>query len=375
MNNKEIKSNPKDQKHDSPMVEVVGVSKKYGNFTAVKNISFSLKKGEILGFLGPNGAGKSTTMNIITGCLSATSGSVSIGGYDILKQPEKAKKCIGYLPETPPLYSNMTVKEYLKFVCNLKGIKDKASQIARCCALCHIGSYENALISQLSKGYRQRVGIAQALLGEPSVLILDEPTSGLDPAQIVETRKLIRSLAQKYTVILSTHILSEIQAVCSRIIIIGGGNIIADDTEYNLTHKDGNSGYLVRVCAEKEKCLEALFELKNSISISVLDSQEKDTTELLIKPNKDFDPRKKIFRCFAKSNLPIIHMSDNNLKLENVFLKLIENNIPIEPKIEKLDNSHPELDKEFLDKIAPEAKVLNDPYKNKKNSSNKKEDK
>ena len=207
------------------LIVVKNITKKYNKFTAIKDISFSIKKGEIVGFLGPNGAGKTTTMNILSGYISTTEGTVEIAEYDIFNDPKNAKKCIVYLPERPPLYDYMTINEYLQFVCNLKKIQSANEEIIKVCEACKISQYKNKLIGQLSKGYRQRVGIAQALLGNPPVLILDEPTSGLDPSQIVQTRDLIKSLSNDHTVILSTHILSEIQAICDRIIIINNGTI------------------------------------------------------------------------------------------------------------------------------------------------------
>ena len=214
------------------MIEINNLVKRYGDIKAVNGISFTVNDGEVLGFLGPNGAGKSTTMNIITGYLSSTSGTVKVNGHDILEEPEEAKKCIGYLPEMPPLYFDMTVLEYLNFICDLKKVpkKERKEQLASILSMVKIVDMADRLIGNLSKGYKQRVGIAQALVGNPDILILDEPTVGLDPNQILEIRKLIRKLAQKHTVILSSHILSEVQAVCDRVVIINKGKVAAIDT-------------------------------------------------------------------------------------------------------------------------------------------------
>ncbi len=326
-----------DLNEEKQLISVSGLTKKYGSFTAIQDVSFSVGQGEIVGFLGPNGAGKSTTMNILTGCLSSTAGTVTIDGHDILEEPEAAKKCIGYLPEQPPLYPGMTVTEYLRYICGLRKIKDKDKQIALACALCRIGGHTNRLISELSKGYRQRVGIAQALLGEPPVLILDEPTSGLDPAQIIEIRQLIRALSKKHTVILSSHILSEIQAVCGRIIIISGGKIIADDSEQNLTQRtDEQKTYNLRVAGAETQVLDALKRLDKVASCSLLEPKEKNTTELLLRPKGAQDIRPVVFDLLCKANLPILLLKDNSLTLEQVFMRLIDDSA--RPPEEEPDN-------------------------------------
>jgi ABC-2 type transport system ATP-binding protein len=221
------------------MIEIRNLVKYYGDILAVNDVTFTVQKGEILGFLGPNGAGKTTTMNILTGFLSATSGTVTINGYDILENPQMAKRCIGYLPENPPLYLDMTVIEFLKFVSELKGVvkEDRIKQLAEIMKLVRITDVANRLIKNLSKGYRQRVGIAQALVGNPEVLVLDEPTVGLDPKQIIEIRNLIKELGKRHTVILSSHILPEVQAVCERVVIINKGKIAAEDTPEGLSRK------------------------------------------------------------------------------------------------------------------------------------------
>ena len=251
------------------MIEIKNLKKDYGGHLAVNNISFTVNDGEILGFLGPNGAGKSTTMNIITGYLSATDGSAIINGYDILEDPKSAKREIGYLPEIPPLYLDMTVKEYLNFVYELKGVKlPKGPHIEEICRLVKIKNVYHRLIKNLSKGYKQRVGIAQALIGNPKVLILDEPTVGLDPKQIIEIRNLIRMLGKHHTVILSSHILPEIQAVCDRVIVINKGRIIADDTPENLS-TNLSDDHSISVVLEG-KVLKAFYLLEKMLITTVV---------------------------------------------------------------------------------------------------------
>ena len=326
---------------EAEMIEVKHLTKQYGNFTAVKDISFSVKKDEILGFLGPNGAEKSTTMNIITGYISSSEGTVTINGYDILEEPNKAKAQIGYLPEQPPLYTNMTVTEYLTFVCRLKKIKDKKEQekqIARACTMSGIGHVRDRIIDHLSKGYRQRIGIAQALLGEPPVLILDEPTSGLDPAQIVEIRELIRSLSKHHTVILSSHILSEIQATCDRIIIISQGQIAADDTAEHLSKSmNEKSGYLLDVEGEQQAILNALDPIAANTDIRMLPSEKSGLQRFSIISKDGSDPRRTVFELLAEAHLPIFMLKSNALTLEEIFLKLISENI--EEKQKALDEN------------------------------------
>ena len=251
------------------MIKVTGLSKRYGTHLAVNNVNFNIEKGEVIGFLGPNGAGKSTIMNILTGYLSLTQGKVTIDGFDILENPEEAKKRIGYLPEIPPLYVDMKVREYLNFIYDLKKVKfPKKPHIDEVLKLVKIDHVQNRLIKNLSKGYRQRVGFAQALIGNPDVLILDEPTVGLDPNQIIEIRNLISRLGKNHTIILSSHILSEIQAVCKRVIIINKGEIIADDTAENLSDKISSERSLVaRIAAGEQDMIDALSTVKGVKSV------------------------------------------------------------------------------------------------------------
>ena len=308
------------------MIQVSGLSKKYGSHVAVSDVSFTVNDGEILGFLGPNGAGKSTTMNIITGYLSATSGSVSIDGYDILENPNEAKMRMGYLPELPPLYLDMTVKEYLYFIYDLKRVKfPKAPHIDEICRLVKIVDVKERLIKNLSKGYRQRVGIAQALVGNPDVLILDEPTVGLDPKQIIEIRSLITELGKNHTVILSSHILSEIQAVCERVIVINHGKIIADDTPANLSKTLSDDHTLtVRVGGPRADVLKLLATVPGVKNVTCTGMQEKNSNDFIVEPDGVLDVRRAIFNRLAERQWPLLLMQSNEMSLEQIFLRLTE---------------------------------------------------
>ncbi len=306
------------------MIEVSALSKKYGNFTAVDNVSFSIKKGEIVGFLGPNGAGKSTIMNILTGYLSLTYGKVSIDGYDILENPKQAKRRIGYLPEIPPLYTEMTVREYLNFVYDLKKVKfPRAPHIDEILRLVKIDNVETRLIKTLSKGYRQRVGIAQALVGNPDVLILDEPTVGLDPKQIIEIRNLIAKLGKNHTIILSSHILSEIQAVCERVIIINHGVIVADDTPSELSRNLSNDHSVVaRVKGTEEEVIKILESVKDVKSVVSLGKKEEGTVDYVITPKENSDIRSEVAKRLLERGKALYSLSSNELSLEQVFMRL-----------------------------------------------------
>lgn len=309
------------------MIQVEHLTKKYGEYVAVDDISFSIHQGEIVGFLGPNGAGKSTTMNMLTGYISSTNGSVHIAGIDILEDPDSAKRHIGYLPEQPPLYMNMTVYSYLKFVCSLKKIKNKKEvqeQIQQACEKVQITHVKDRIIANLSKGYRQRVGLAQALISNPDVLILDEPTVGLDPKQIIEIRDLIRALGQDHTVILSSHILSEIQAVCDRIIIINQGEIVADDTKKNLSHSlQSDSCVLLRAGGSASEVQVALEGI-SSIEKLLPDRQvEENSFDFKVYPVAGQDPRRDIFGALSAAQLPILALKSNELTLEDIFLRMV----------------------------------------------------
>ena len=307
------------------MIEVSNLVKDYGNHHAVKDISFTVDDGQIVGLLGPNGAGKSTTMNIMTGYISATSGTVKIGGHDILEEPMEAKKMIGYLPEIPPLYEDMIVEEYLNFVCSLKGIKgkdNKKAAITEAEEAVKITDVKGRLIKNLSKGYKQRVGLAQALIGNPPLLILDEPTVGLDPNQIIEIRSLIKSLAGKHTIIISSHILSEINATCDYVLIIDKGTLVAEDTPENLAeHFADKNRILLSVKGDREQVEEALKASSYLDSFEI--TQEQDgIVDVAAESASGKDVRDELFFEFADKKLAIVKMETENLSLEDVFLKL-----------------------------------------------------
>lgn len=309
------------------MIEVNNLVKRYGDHTAVDHLSFQIEKGKIYGFLGPNGAGKSTTMNIITGYIASTEGTVSIDGHDILEEPEQAKKCIGYLPEQPPLYFDMTVLEYLKFAADLKKIpkSKKNEMIQEVMDTVKITDMKNRLIKNLSKGYRQRVGLAQAILGYPDVIILDEPTVGLDPKQIIEIRDLIKSLKKKHTVILSSHILSEVSAVCDYVLIISHGRLVASDTPDNLGKLAAGSNNLsLIVKGEKARVRQLLSEIPGvrDIEIGSAENQEGWSVKLSTEENEDI--REAVFFKMAENRCPILEMKSQKVSLEEIFLELTE---------------------------------------------------
>lgn len=307
------------------MIEVNNLVKRYGNHTAVDHLSFKIEKGKIYGFLGPNGAGKSTTMNMITGYIASTEGTVKIDGHDILEEPEAAKKCIGYLPEQPPVYFDMTVLEYMKFVADLKKIpKDKkANMIEEVMDMVKISDMRNRLIKNLSKGYRQRVGLAQALIGNPKVLILDEPTVGLDPKQIIEIRTLIRKLGKNHTVILSSHILSEVQAVCDKIIVINEGKVVANDTEEHLSQKlSGEHKLTAKIQGDKDKIVRAMQGIKGVEKV-ICDASHKDgVNDIRIEAKEGVDIRRDVFETVVKNGWYMLELKTSELSLEDIFLKL-----------------------------------------------------
>ncbi|WP_113673299.1 ABC transporter ATP-binding protein [Vallitalea guaymasensis] len=312
------------------MIEVLNLTKTYGSHKALDNISFKINKGEIVGFLGPNGAGKSTTMNIITGFLSSTEGTVKLDDIDILENPIEFKKKIGYLPEIPPLYMDMTVKEYLTFVCKLKKInKDKIKQeINRVTELTKIKHVTVRLINNLSKGYKQRVGLSQALIGDPEVLILDEPTVGLDPKQIIEIRTLIKDLSKQRTVILSTHILSEVNVVCDRVLIINKGRILISDTVENLTRTLSESNRIsIRLnvpATNKENIISDIMKIPGVKEVLCLGQFEKNTSDYLIYVKENNDIRLNIFNMCKNSNYPLLILKPIDLTMEDIFLKVTE---------------------------------------------------
>ncbi|HEX3076239.1 MAG TPA: ABC transporter ATP-binding protein [Lachnospiraceae bacterium] len=307
------------------MIEVKNLVKNYGNHLAVDDLSFTVEKGQILGFLGPNGAGKSTTMNMITGYISATSGTVTINGHDIFDDPIEAKKMIGYLPEIPPLYTDMTVLEYLKFTADIKAVKkqEKAKMIQDIIHMTKIDDVKERLIKQLSKGYKQRVGLAGAMIGYPEVLILDEPTVGLDPMQIIEIRDLIKRLSKKHTIILSSHILSEVSAVCDKVMIINKGKLIVSDTPQNLSkHMEGADRLKLLVKGDRKQIKEALDQLEGVEHIDYKTANEEGLFEINIQTNENIDIREEVFYALSKADCPIYGMERKVLSLEDIFLEL-----------------------------------------------------
>ena len=309
------------------MIEVTNLTKRYGDHTAVDHLSFKVEKGQIYGFLGPNGAGKSTTMNIITGYLAASEGTVTIDGHDIQQEPEEAKKRIGYLPELPPLYMDMTVEEYLRFAAELKKVPkaERGEQVEQVMNMTWIADMRNRLIKNLSKGYRQRVGLAQALLGSPEVLILDEPSVGLDPKQIIEIRDLIRELGKNHTIILSSHILSEVSAVCDHIMIISHGKLAASDSPEGLQKLMSGSGELkLTVKGSYEALQDAVKDMPGIQEMQQQDGAPEGCCDVLIKTDREQDIREDLFYLLAEKRLPILSMVLSERSLEDIFLELTE---------------------------------------------------
>lgn len=308
------------------MIDIIGLSKNFGAIQAVKNISFSVNKNEILGFLGPNGAGKSTTMNIITGYIPSTSGTVKVCGYDIMEEPREVKKRIGFTPELPPLYMDMTVIDYLNFAADLKSVpkKGRKSHLDDIMELIGITNVRKRLINNLSKGYRQRVGFSQSLVGSPDVLILDEPTVGLDPKQIVEIRKLIKTLGKEHTIILSTHILPEVSAVCDRVVIINKGEIAAIDTPENLSKTFTNSSkFSIRIAGSKSHAKSILKQIYGVRSVEDVGLIEQDVTDFLVEASPETDVRRPIFFELAKHGYPILELKSTGLSLEEIFVQVV----------------------------------------------------
>ncbi len=308
------------------MIEIQNLTKRFGQIKAVNNLNFTVEKGEILGFLGPNGAGKSTTMNIITGYLPSSEGTVKVCGYDIMESPKEVKRRIGYLPEQPPVYMDMTVKDYLDFVSDLKLVdkKKKKNQISDIMELVKIGDHRNRLIKNLSKGYKQRVGLAQALVGSPEVLVLDEPTVGLDPKQIIEIRKLIKALGKEHTIILSSHILPEVSAVCERVVIINQGEIAAIDTPENLSKGFGAaSRLLVTVSGPKNSVESAIKEIYGVKYVETAAEKDRESISYIVESNKEIDIRKPLFFSMAKLGYPIIELKSLDMSLEDIFLQIV----------------------------------------------------
>ncbi len=309
------------------MIEVSHLVKKYGDHVAVSDISMTIEPGKIYGFLGPNGAGKTTTMNVITGYLGATSGEVKVNGHDILKEPEEAKKCIGYLPEQPPLYMDMTVREYMNFVAELKKLEkaQKKRLIAEAMETTKITEMADRLIKNLSKGYKQRVGFAQAILGYPDIIILDEPTVGLDPKQVVEVRDLIRDLGRNHTVILSSHILTEVSSVCDYVFIISKGKLVADDSTENLLGlMSGDQELELLVKGDHNVINTTLHGLHDIANIEYGQTTEPGVVRVTVRAKKGADLRESLFRTMAQKNLPLLQMQPVMKSLEDVFLELTQ---------------------------------------------------
>ncbi|MCE5343595.1 MAG: ABC transporter ATP-binding protein [Eubacteriales bacterium] len=313
------------------MIEVKNLTKVYGNHIAVDHVSFTIDPGKIYGFLGPNGAGKTTTMNIITGCLAATEGTVTVDGHDIFEEPIQAKKIIGYLPEMPPLYMDMTVKDYLRFVAEAKGVAGKQieAEVARVMKKTAVTDMRLRLIKNLSKGYRQRVGLAQAILGDPKVIILDEPTVGLDPQQLIEIRDLIRELGHDHTVMLSSHIMQEISAVCDMILIISNGKLVAEDTPENLEQLAQHEQTMkLTVHAGEAKTKKIVGTLGAAVEIRGMKAISDNETELEIGILTEEDVREKLFYAFAEAKCAIVSMVREKQSLEDVFLSLTRVDAP-----------------------------------------------
>lgn len=309
------------------MIEVKHVTKKYGKTIAVEDISFTIKEGEIVGLLGPNGAGKSTTMNILTGFIEQTEGDVIIDGYNMLKKPMKAKREIGYMPEGVPLYTDLTVKEFVTYMAELKKVdkKTKKEQVEKVLNATGIQNVKNKLIKNLSRGYKQRVSMAGALVGEPKILILDEPTVGLDPKQITEIRNLIKDLGKQHTVILSSHILSEVSQICNKVIIINKGKIVAIDTPENLENKVANNNCIYVTVEDLDNKMNIIKDKIEKVKkVELLKENEDGTKQYMIEAEGYIDLRKTIFAEFAKENITIFEMKKADTTLEDAFMKLIE---------------------------------------------------
>ncbi|MCF0136196.1 MAG: ATP-binding cassette domain-containing protein [Lachnospiraceae bacterium] len=307
------------------MIEVKHLTKRYGDHLALDDVSFTVEDGEIVGFLGPNGAGKSTTMNIITGYLSSTDGEVLVDGVDVLENPIEAKKKIGYLPEIPPLYGDMTVKEYLEFACDLKKIPaaNKEETIEQVSKLARVTDVKGRLIRNLSKGYKQRVGLAQAMIGNPEVLILDEPTVGLDPKQIIEVRDLVKNLSKDHTILLSSHILQEVQAVCDKLVIINHGRIVAIDSPEELSRNALQINKLeLRIKGPKNEILRGISELTGVENAELLRVREEGTVDIRVETDETIDVREEIFEFCRENDFPIFSMKTDEVNLEDIFLQV-----------------------------------------------------
>lgn len=336
------------------MIQVENITKKYGSFTAVNNINFEIDEGEIVGFLGPNGAGKSTTMNMITGFIEPTSGRIIVDGYDISKKPRKAKRQIGYMPEGVPLYSDLTVKEFVTYMAELKGVpkKEKKDKVQKAIEETGLQDVQNKITRNLSRGYKQRVSMAGALVSNPKVIILDEPTVGLDPKQVTEIRALIKELGKEHTVILSSHILSEVSQICNRVIIINNGQIVAIDTPENLEKKVVTDNSVYVTVEDKENKMDNIIEKLPEIKeVKLITENEDNTKKYIITANSDIDLRKNIFETFAKEGITIFEMKKSDVTLEDAFMQLINEKEKIHNEVKNETAIE-----EAKDKVEPEIK-------------------
>ena len=339
------------------MIKIDHLVKNYGANTAVDDISFEIQKGEIVGFLGPNGAGKSTTMNIITGYLSSSAGVVTIDGIDVLENPLAAKKMVGYLPEQPPLYLDLTVEEYLKFAYELKGCTfNREKHLKEICDIVKITDVYKRVIRNLSKGYRQRVGIAQALVGNPEIIIFDEPTIGLDPKQIIEIRNLIRTLGKDHTVILSTHILQEVQACCDRIIIINKGKIVADELTENISRAvENNRRFNVKICGPQREVLAMLKAKPGIVYAEALPNRDGEAYVYMIESEVGVDIRKNLFYTLAEKNWPMVGLEALGMSLEDIFITIVDKNnetrVRRDPKAKKTAPARNALERDIAQSI------------------------
>ena len=366
---------PEKVEDNNVVIEIQDLVKKYGNKRAVSGATFSVKRGEIMGFLGPNGAGKSTTMNILTGYLSASEGKILVDGLNILDYPKEAKKKIGYLPENPPLYFDMTVTEYLEFVYDLKKVKlPKEEHIKDIMRLVKIQNVANRMIKNLSKGYKQRVGLAQALIGDPEVLVLDEPTVGLDPKQIIEIRNVIKELGKNRTIILSTHILQEVSAVCDRVTIISQGHIVVSDSLANVQKNMGDKGkYILRIAGTEDDAKKVLEKIENVKFSGFIGIKETDTVDFMVEAETGADIRKAIFEGFAEANLPLIGFKSAELSLEEIFIRLtnsqeyIKDDETEEPKVNILKKLIAKRKEEKVDETNDEIKEESEGEENESN--------
>jgi len=363
-------------KEDNVLIELKNVTKKYGDFVAVDNISFKIEEGEIIGLLGPNGAGKSTTMNMITGFIEPTKGEIIIDGFDILRKTRKAKKQIGYMPENVPLYMELTVKEFVKYMAELKYVEkeQRKEEIERVIKQTGLEEVQNKLIRNLSRGYKQRVSLAGSLVGHPKILILDEPTVGLDPKQITEIRSLIAELSKEHTIILSSHILSEVSQICNKVIIINKGKIVAIDTPENLENKvNDDKSLIVTVEDAENKIEEVVKKLENIKEIKLVKDLEDGTKQYIIIWNGEDDLRKKIFEYLAKENITIFEMKKTEATLEDAFMSLIsENNVNID-EISEQEEEKTEQKKTKAEKKEEKKKQKEEKKKQKQDEKAKKE--